>query len=866
MDDDFLETLQQWLVAMSLATLRSVRHTATAVALWTVGALAREMEQTRADYDVAVQQRDAESRRDANRTRLVHTAQKMEALDAHRDALDAHVDELVSGVFVPRSRDYDAAVRLDCIAELGAWTKTYPSQFLQEFYFRHTGAALTDPDTGVRLAALRAAHAASAADAAASAPLLSAHKARIIEMARYDVDVNVRTAAFALLESAHGHGALDADDRSALAVHVYDAEPRIRVAAASFLAALLGDGSPTERVSRAASLLVEYDAAAGGARPTDEDEYVPLAAPQLGRIGAALEALWTASEAMRAWEPYVEVALSDALDASADAAALEMLAAAVRLTAARTDDADAEEPAIAACSAALVDALPRLLAKYSSDAARLADVLLLPAAMDLAVYADTQNLGALDSLWDTVCAHFMRHVAPAFLRNAAEALRCLAAAPGAPPAEAKLLALRETVLAALLDTMHQREIETTLFTEDDVHNLHASLARLCALLRAMDVSAVLDDDALWHSIVALARRGRLGYAPERRFVRLALHVLSLYVLWRAQALLAAPEDEALDALCARRADVFQLLHGYLEPGALQRSVRRSCARYGLTQALECTLVLYTLSFAAPHDSPLHTACPADVQQRCAVLLHSELEAARAAAAPAQPHVAKAARAARPLTPADLSVCALGATYVAAVRTGALDMPHAAAMLAYYAHLHTEFDALCHELITVLRDDALHAQRAWAVCETIVDALRGSFALLVRLGDDASEAHFVALARHLSNATMLRGPGFSVVAAVDAQAMVTLHVAGCQEVLRWLHDGTAHAPLFFRGLAQLLGTITPADAMQIHAALQQRLAAAHVDPAADRAWDAYAAYEKRLLGLAAKDADLVQEAAGTTAAP
>ena len=44
------------------------------------------------------------------------------------------------------------------------------------------------------------------------------------------------------------------------------------------------------------------------------------------------------------------------------------------------------------------------------------------------------------------------------------------------------------------------------------------------------------------------------------------------------------------------------------------------------------------------------------------------------------------------------------------------------------------------------------------------------------------------------------------------------------------------------------------------------AAAHVDPAADRAWDAYAAYEKRLLGLAAKDADLVQEAAGTTAAP
>jgi len=178
-------------------------------------------------------------------------------------------------------------------------------------------------------------------------------------------------------------------------------------------------GERREAVSEEAVAHREKPGAVRGA--PSGSQLVPLAAPQLGRIGAALEALWTAAEAMRAWEPYVEVALSDALDASADAAALEMLAAAVRLTAARTDDADAEEPAIAACSAALVDALPRLLAKYSSDAARLADVLLLPAAMDLAVYADTQNLGALDSLWDTVCAHFMRHVAPAFLRNAAEA-------------------------------------------------------------------------------------------------------------------------------------------------------------------------------------------------------------------------------------------------------------------------------------------------------------------------------------------------------------------------------------------------------------------------------------------------------------
>lgn len=171
--------------------------------------------------------------------------------------------------------------------------------------------------------------------------------------------------------------------------------------------------------------------------------------------------------------------------------------------------------------------------------------------------------------------------------------------------------------------------------------------------------------------------------------------------------------------------------------------------------------------------------------------------------------------------------------------------------------------MCQDLVAVLRDDALHADRAWAVAETVLEALKGSFRIYLLYADDATESHFTALARQLANATMVRGPGFTVLEAIDAQAMVTLHVAAIQHVLQLRSESEAQAalaPVFFKGLAQLLGTLTPVDAIQVHSTLHQRLAAAEVEPASgQKVWDPYFSYEKRLLNLAAKDAAIVHRA-------
>ncbi|WFD25032.1 cohesin complex subunit [Malassezia equina] len=863
-EEDFLDVWQQWLVALSISSLRSFRHTASVVSLWTVGALSAQLQQTREQYDVTVRQRDAEAQRSgSNRTRLAHTADKMEQLDALRDTLDATLDTLVNQVFSPRSRDFDAAIRLDCMEQLGTWMKSFPTQYLQSFYFRHIGTALSDPDVHVRLQALRAVQGVSTPEQAIQlVPLAEAHKARMVEMALYDIDLAVRTTAFSVLECFNEQEMLSNDDRAALAVHVFDLETRIRLAAASFLSGLLehkvasmgesGQGSDAHvRIQCLASLLVQYD-------HTLEHDTEPLDAvdlamvqPGLGRKSMALEALWETNDALHTWQPYLDVLMDETqleLTAEEESAVVELFAMTVRLV------KEHDEEAWSACSAALVDALPKLLSKYAADAPRMADLLQIVPYMDLEVYHETRDMAAFESLWEDLCGYFNRHMEPGVLQHAAQAIHLLAAAPAAvTTATSRLLSLKESVLSRLQDTLHQRQIATTVFSEDDVHNLQASLARLHALLKVMDASPLLEDETLWESILALARRGRLDYTNELPFVRLALESLALDVLWRTKE--AMDTSGSMHAVIERRDAVVEVACMFLEQETQAQSA-----------AVQVCLLLYTL-FGTMQDSDVQLLCPPNVQKQCASVvgraLHDMVEPFHEHNAP---RGRKQTRASVPpaLLAKDLHLISLTSTLVAAIRAGTLHVSHAASILAHYAWLSADFDALCHELLTVMRDDALHAERAWAVCETVLEALKGSFALVQHYGDEVSETHFLALARQLANTTMIRGSGFSVVQAVDAKAMVTLHVAAVQQVIQYWQaagDTATSVLVFFKGMAQLLGTLTPVDAMKIHSTLHKRFAAANIDPVPGaKEWDPYHNYEKRLLHVAAKDPSLVQEAA------
>ena len=115
--------------------------------------------------------------------------------------------------------------------------------------------------------------------------------------------------------------------------------------------------------------------------------------------------------------------------------------------------------------------------------------------------------------------------------------------------------------------------------------------------------------------------------------------------------------------------------------------------------------------------------------------------------------------------------------------------------------------------------------------------------------------------------MVRGAGFSVLESVDSEALVTLHVTGLQYVVQLIRDSVAAnvACVFFKGLANIITTATPGDAISIQSALRHRFSAAGIEPdVGSKDWEPFFAYERRLLNLASKDPSLVQRATENTA--
>ncbi|WFD00990.1 cohesin complex subunit [Malassezia yamatoensis] len=873
-DDILLPTWQAWLSEMAQSSLRSFRHTSTLMTMWVLDAIAEQLELARESFQVAERQRTAEASKSAqNRTRVAHTAQRMDVLDSLREILDANMDELVTNVLVPRYKDVDAQVRQDCNEQLGNLMKRYPSQFLQEFYFRLVGSALSDVDAGVRLKALAAMRGICVEKHASSiSSLVDSYKKRLLDAALYDVDRNVRTSCFALLESINHLGMLEHEHCSILAIHVFDFDPAIRVAAANFLCTLLEHSSvttPLAQVQKVMELLQKYNQQLtemeqrSGPMDHNADEagfenalvsYDPVSMTNVGRIGVATEALWDVSESLRAWQPYVELLDGDQnLSSQQEAAAVEMLATIVRLTRDKHQVQD-NAPAIEACSHALIPVLPRLLVHFSAETIQSADLLQIIPCMDLSVFQETKNMHAFDRLWDEVCVQISRHIDSRLLHNAAQALKCLADAPAAVGTRAaKLITLQDALFEGLQDLLNERTIETAVLTEDDVHKIHAILARFHALLKSLDVAEALLDTpqrpSRFQVLLSLAKRGRLGHESEQRFVALSMQILTLFLLWKAQDSLQ--QETTVDSVLEHREQLLEVLHMYLEqPGQIISRTDDAQAR-------------------------LYLACPPKVQLQCANSAQAELnqclepfrKGALSESKPTKNRTARRPPSHRQLmgsnTPlsmvrTSLQVCALSSTFITAIKVGALDVQYSAVILHFYAHFDADFDAHCQELVHVLRDDALHAGRAWIVSETLLSALQQLFLLYA---DETSEAHFVALARHLANATMLHGPGFSIVQAIDADPIVTLHVAGTQKVLEYWEDPSSDKKkisVFYKGLIHLLVTVSPKSAMQIHATIHQRFSAAHIQPEASaKEWDAFFAYEKRLLTLAAKDAELIQ---------
>ncbi|CDR98692.1 hypothetical protein [Sporisorium scitamineum] len=970
--DGFMEPYQAWVSAMSSSSLRSFRHTATVIALWTISALNEVNAQATKDLSTATKQRDAEKKKArADKSRLRDLESKVLESRKLRTRLEEYINEFINSVFVHRFRDFDAGIRSECVEALGSWMKKYPTQYLQSSYFRYIGWVLSDIDANVRLAAVHAMTGLYTRDNFVSSirNFTEIFKGRLVQMATGDVELGVRIAAINVLVMIDKHDLLEDEQRDLLATHIFDVEPRIRNAVASFLANILDEmvsegasdlgalsaaskkkGKQAEeqqqeqaklRFKCLAELLVKYghrldaqgsDASASAVERGLSDELsVVIDGAKEGRVGMAVEALWDAVEDLQHWKPLIDLLLLDhsaqkaggqrkgtaaaenaapdvyRLETEEEAILVEALVAILRKTYAGVELIDdPEDNTKEDVSRAMISALPKLLAKYRTDAPRIADLLLLPQVMDLEMYTELQETAAFEALWDDVSNQIQRHVEPLVLKHGVQTLQKMVATTSQSTVNnTKLSALEEGLVSSLRETVSDRDVETAGFSEDEVHLLAANMLRLHLVSQVTNTSDALEDDengqatSGWEIVLGIAGRGRLAYSEEESLVRDAVAGLTLHIMWKTRKVImpeAGSQTAVAEALLAKRTTVLSLLEEFVASTQSQACV-------GVQRvAFEKLATIHMLYAAIPQQAPaapapatatgddssamaaegdvsqhrsgpqlpalLALTCSAEATPKASRVRGGKSKKSKKATSKAGAQNGGAAAAAAPERPnqaqleAEHAFCSIISTFASAIRVGIIDAKYSTVVLIHFGRLGAIYDSCCKALIEVLKEEAIFGgyNRAVIVESCIWDSLREAFELYLDTGDTQSEARFVSLSRQLANALVVRGAGFTALRKIDPRCLISLHSRASEHIAQKVAAADRNGnkkvrqkmPALYKGMANLLMTASPTDAVKIKSAMDRAFRAANVQiPPTSKAWDAHRSYEKRLLKIAAK---------------
>ncbi|KAI9891461.1 MAG: hypothetical protein M1814_002780 [Vezdaea aestivalis] len=236
-DPALIENLQLWVATMSSSGLRPFRHTATTFAL-AIGTslceIARRVSKNAADTGNQIEGEKKKGR--VNKARVADLQKTVNTGLARRKTLDEQISEVWELVYVHRYRDIEEKIRLDCSQALGRWTILLPEIFFDLSYLRYLAWVLSDESSGVRLEVVKALQKLfqNKANIGVLRTFVERFRERLVEMACRDAEINVRVSTIDLLDLVQEIGFLEPDDIDTVGSLLFDSEPRVRKAAASF--------------------------------------------------------------------------------------------------------------------------------------------------------------------------------------------------------------------------------------------------------------------------------------------------------------------------------------------------------------------------------------------------------------------------------------------------------------------------------------------------------------------------------------------------------------------------------------------------------------------------------------------------------
>ncbi|WVQ85787.1 hypothetical protein IAT38_007954 [Cryptococcus sp. DSM 104549] len=606
---------------------------------------------------------------------------------------------------------------------------------------------------------------------------------------------------------------------------------------------------------------------------------------QLTRAVAAVESICAEHELWKDWEELVDYLLLDHSTADLDMWLLteeeETFMLRVLLACIKRDDKDEDEEDREARSKTLMKVLPRLFAKHQSDVSRMPGILSIPENMKLDLYLDMRQTTAYESLWDDITKQFLQHTDPAVLTAAIRTINCLSANTSMSASNTtKLTELQESLFASLRDTIGSDDVAVMSIEEDRLAQLEAILYRVSLLQRSRDLVEVMEDEeggqsSAWDIVCAFAQRGGLGYKEEAKLVENAVQTMFLHMTWVFRKFTEedAQDPSKVDAMNDKRDKAVRIFQELTlgDAGNTADAVRR--------QAFISFINIYQLFTRRKGNlAPAANACPLvmedEVQHRLGGAFLAAVEKYASdledRARDAEGGEGQAAALAEPDATDNFLFLQVVAVFVSALSTGTLEIDHAKEPLAHYGRFGTSYDAVVRRLVDVLRDEGIYNKEADTVQHVAGSALQQSFNIW--LDSDAEEPTApIALAKLLSSAFVIHGSQFAVLRQLHPSDVCDFHVASLDFVSRRLttiikqessaknKDQKARLQrkrfavlTFFKTLVLLLGPVTGKDALKIKSHLEDAVSSAGAEVSANKGWEAYRAYEKRLVAIASKD--------------
>ncbi|NXM66217.1 STAG2 protein, partial [Serilophus lunatus] len=569
-DSYLMDTVISLLTGLADSVVRAFRHTSTLAAMKLLTAVVS------VHLNLDVNKHNAQRLYEVEKQRISgkRTNYRLDQLERKRKEYENKLLEIQNmmsaifkGTFLNRYRDVIPEIRATCIEEIGSWIKTYPDAFLNDSYLKYLGWMLYDKQAEVRLKCLLGLQGIYSRKELVSRMDLftSRFKDRIVSMPLdKDHEVAVQAMKLLMLMSQNCEDVLSAEDCEMLYQFVYTTHRPLAVAAGEFLYKRLliqgGDeevqpkggrqfGANTDQLKRLIHFFLE----------SELHKHVTY----------LIDSLWDwAGKFLKDWECMTTLLLKnaevdgEALNDAQESALIEIILATVREAAeghppvgrgAAKKVLSVKEKKIqledcTKITEHFIMVLPQLLAKYSTDAQKVTNLLQIPQYYDLNVYSTGHQEKHLDTLLREVKDIVAKHSDMSVLEASSRTYYILCSEEIAiysrvACARTQLIDELMEQLNQLLDCFWQKEGG---FCTDagEISQMHSALRRVAAFHNAHDLTRWNLYDKTLKFLVFEMEHGSLPVL----IILPALQCTYFSLLWQLAAVSENPPKETLLAL------------------------------------------------------------------------------------------------------------------------------------------------------------------------------------------------------------------------------------------------------------------------------------------------------------------------------